>query len=191
MLIYKLYEGRGWPQGPSRRLTKRIKSKVDGRYRKATYTTDDKEKREIWSWLRRFPIEDGIPNANMPTELGNILAGYEEYPLRRYGMDAIFYWYRIWLKLEDKTRKELDSLGGPADCLVYLSFVSLFGFVLLIPFIILSLVLGSWSADHAVDLRILWGGGAAVLFGFAWFFYRLSLDRHVSYGEYFKAVFDI
>ena len=142
--------------------------------------------------MRRFPVDEkGRPKAMSPTALGNILYGYEDYPWQKYGMDPVFYWSRIWLTLDESTRKEIDSLWAPADSLTYLSFVSLFGSAVLIPFLIVSLVQSSWSASFVVDLRHLWGATVPSLILLWRVFYTLSLPLHVNNGEIFKAVFDV
>lgn len=194
--IYSLYEGRAcWPGWLRRRLTRRLQSKIDKLVDRATKTTDETdehERAEIWAWLRRFPrTEEGRPQGVSPTLIGNILSAYEGYPLQRYGMDSVFYWHRIWLTLDDKTRREIDSLWAPADAVTYLSFLSFSGFVVSIPLLIVSLVHGSWSAFFAVDLRLLWGATTPSLLLVGWMFYMLSLPLHVANGEIFKSVFDV
>ena len=191
--IYSLYEARAWwPAWLRRWLIGRRRLEVGKRCVAADKTADKQERAEIWSWLRRFPVtEGGQPNAVSPTAIGNILYGYEDYPRQRYGMDSVFYWPRIWLVLDDRTRKEIDSLWAPADSLTYLSFVSLFSFVVLIPFLIGSLVQTSWSASFVVDIRHLWGATVPSLILLWRVFYTLSLPLHISNGETFKSVFDV
>ena len=41
----------------------------------------------------------GEPAAEWPTRLGNAIAAFEQYSDNRYGLDAIFYWPRIWINL--------------------------------------------------------------------------------------------
>jgi hypothetical protein len=128
--------------------------------------------------------------------MGNILEAYEEYPKRKYGMDSVFYWYRIWLFITEEVRKCVDQIWANADCLLYLSFVSLLGALL---FIILSLVKALFmilsSAGVAfMSLSISFGVlivGTLILLFAVWIFYRLSLPSHKINGEYFKSIFDL
>lgn len=191
--IYSLYEARvGWPRWLRRWLVRRRQLEVERRRIAANEATDEQERAEMWSWLRRFPLtEEGEPRALSPTAIGNILYGYEDYPWQRYAMDAVFYWPRIWLMVDDKTRKEIDSLWAPADSLTYLSFIALFGSVVLIPFLVVSLVQSAWSASFVVDLRHLWGAAVPSLILLWRIFYLLSLPLHISNGETFKSVFDV
>jgi len=60
----------------------------------ASKNTDHVKYVELSVELRRFPLNDaGDFIARYPTRLGNLLTAYEEYPLRVYGMDSVFYWY--------------------------------------------------------------------------------------------------
>ena len=88
-IIYRIYEGRLlWPQWAHRRLTKRVNDRVRKRLAEAgKLDTSSARYKELWYWLRTFPVDHkGDPVARRPTMLGNILEGYEEYPLRRYGV---------------------------------------------------------------------------------------------------------
>jgi hypothetical protein len=159
---------------------------------------------EYWQKLRKYPLDDtGNPTATSPTLLGNILESYESYPESRYGMDAIFYWPRLWLILEQNTKDEIDSKWSTADGLLALSFVSIVGFVLsflemILKFLALcsppivdllrSLVLMKvWTDISFTSVALLM---ALELISF-FFFYRLSLPFHVENGEIFKSLFDM
>src|SRR2546427_946786 len=125
--IYKIYEGRSWPQSvfdAARRLQQgRVEALVRAAAR-AKGAQRSLKHRELWYTLRRYPVnEAGEPYASHPTLLGNILAAYEDYPLSRYGMDSVFYWTRIWLQLEREKKDEIDSIWCVADGLVSLSAV--------------------------------------------------------------------
>lgn len=191
--IYSVYEGRSmWPDRLRRWSTHRIQTRLERRAKEASEISDMQEKDEIWSWLRRFPVtEDGKPKAERPTELGAILYAYEDYPFQKYGMDSVFYWPRIWLKIDDKTRKEIDALWAPADCLTYLSFVSGLGAVLFVSLLLGSWVQIFWNATQLADLHILWGAAGVSLLILWRIFYHLSLPLHVKNGEIFKSIFDV
>ena len=72
---------------------------------------------------RAFPIDaSGDRYAACPTRLGNAIMAFETYPATRYGIDAIFYWPRIWIHLNKDLRDEIDNLQGFADSAVYTFF---------------------------------------------------------------------
>src|SRR3989442_2040056 len=85
--IYQIYEGRvGWPHKLAEFLTanwrKRVENLValpnEAKAKKDTATYD-----ELWSKIREFPMDgEGEYTATRPTKLGNVLASYEDYPLR-------------------------------------------------------------------------------------------------------------
>jgi hypothetical protein len=70
-----------------------------------------------------WPVDEGgDPYALYPTQLGNILAGFELYPKVKYGIDAIFYWYRLWVSLDKDLREEIDTVQAVVDSTLYVSF---------------------------------------------------------------------
>src|SRR5262249_35103697 len=72
--------------------------------------------------LNEFPInkETALPTVFCPTRLGNIIYAYEQYPLLKYGLDAVFFWPRLWLAVDKDLREEIDNHQAQADGLVYL-----------------------------------------------------------------------
>jgi len=146
---------------------------------------------ETWYKLRMFPInEHGEYTADYPTRLGNIIQGYEKYSKSRYGIDAIFWWYRIWFMLDKDIRKEIDHISSKAD---FALFSSLVFYGLFIVNLIASgishfdnrfffLVLPSWETFLLIALVSLISGRV---------FYKLSLSLHRNYGEFFKSIFDV
>lgn len=138
-----------------------------------------------------YPLNDkGEYEAQMPTRLGNLLASYERYPNTAYKLDAVFYWYRLWVTLDKDLRGALDETQAVADSGVYVSFALSVGGVLAILY-----ALGGWIPIHLFNLPYLpsprltlAAGIAAVLLGY--FVYRVSLFAQRSYGELFKSLFD-
>lgn len=109
---------------------KKEKLNVEGKPKKEKLELIEKREREIarvsqqieelWYKLRVFPVDGDVEyRAVYPTRLGNIIQGYELYPQSRYGLDAIFYWYRIWLKLDKNIKEEIDNVSAKADFTVY------------------------------------------------------------------------
>jgi hypothetical protein len=123
--------------------------------------------------------------------LGNILSGYEQYPLNRYGMPSVFYWPRLWLQVEPEKKDAIDGAWSIADGFLSLSAVSFVGFVSWT----IAAIIGSFEVlpSNHLPLRqpilaFLAGLGWLVL-GYA--FYRLSLPFHRANGEVFKSLFDL
>jgi ribosomal protein L37E len=190
--IYKLYEGRIlWPEQLSNWGRKRQQGRVARLYKAAVAAGPGATYDELWYQLRIYPTnEQGDPVATQPTQLGNLLAGYEQYPKNRYGMDAVFYWPRIWLLLEKEKKEEVDGGWSVADGFLTLSAISFAGGVLWIGQCI--------GAGFHVGLEFLPFQSAACAFlaGSAWLalgfiLYRLSLPFHRDNGEVFKAIFDV
>ena len=77
-----------------------------------------------------FP-PDGAPQ---PTRLGNALRAAESYPgdKQRWGLDAAFWWPRLYLILPDSARGQVDDARASLDQLVVLTMLSaVFGVVAL------------------------------------------------------------
>jgi hypothetical protein len=54
----------------------------------------------------------------MPTRIGNILRAAESWPADKYGLDGVVVWPRLWLVLQDSTRKELLAARAELDSAV-------------------------------------------------------------------------
>lgn len=197
----KLYQGRiFWSYWLFDQFTQRQRERVrklKNKAEDAKAANRGEKYNDFWFELRAYPEDDsGLPCATHPTLLGNILAGYEEYPLVRYGMDPVFFWPRIWLELDQEKKEEIDVTWSAADSLVNLSGVALLGFTTwaftnLVVFI--SELLGYTSPYYKIPLHsqsLSWFGVAGLLF-LAWIFYRLSLSHHRKNGEMFKSIFDL
>ncbi len=140
--------------------------------------------------LRRFPIdENGKFVATYPTRLGNLLTAYEEYPLRVYGMDSAFYWYRIWLAIDDDLREHVDSRQALADSTLYVS-MALSGTGLLSLIYAVLDVLGVPWTDNLPPAGFLFALAFLALLG-SYALYRSSMHLHAQVGEIFKALFDM
>lgn len=193
MNIYMLAEGRrywpNWLKSRSLFSEKKRLQRLQEKYKEAKENNPE-EYKEISVDLRRFPTkEDGEFYAGYPTRLGNLLLSYEDYPNRAYGMDSIFYWYRIWLALDENTRETIDSQQAMADSTLYVTF-SLY---------ISSLVLGAYYivdilqiSDSLIPIQrdiLLYGAIFNAICGYI--LYRLSLHIHSTCGDMFKAMFDM
>ncbi|MEV1005619.1 hypothetical protein [Nonomuraea sp. NPDC050202] len=51
----------------------------------------------------------------LPTALGNILRAGELRPLRRYGLDVLIAWPRLWLVLPETARQEISGARTRLD----------------------------------------------------------------------------
>jgi ribosomal protein L40E len=193
--IYKLYEGRvPWPG----RLLKWATARQEQRLRKflrkaesARTAGKSNEYDEAWYQLRLYPLdENNEPYVSRPTLLGNILAGYEQYPYTRYGMDSVFYWPRIWLEMDKDKKEDIDGQWSVADGFTILSAIGFVGGAL---WILQSLLAGLDLFPYALPTG---SPGWAAVVGVGWLvagycWYRLSLPFHRQNGEVFKSIFDL
>ncbi|HSR49180.1 MAG TPA: hypothetical protein VLV83_00040 [Acidobacteriota bacterium] len=183
MPIYMLMEGRRyWPGWLKRWMTQHQKDRLAEYQRKASEGGSDAIEYHLKA--AEFPLsKEGQRHAPYPTRLGNILTEHETYPNRKYGMDGVFYWYRIWQETDKDLRGELDERQTVLDGLIYSSAVLYLSALLSV------LVLaGVWYESRVPPLRGLIWVALTVLAGYL--FYRLSLPGYVQYGNHFKALFD-
>ncbi|MCI5122446.1 MAG: hypothetical protein D3908_14900 [Candidatus Electrothrix sp. AUS4] len=198
MHIYMALEGRRyWPKwlrnwcqhSEEKRLKKyleeynQVKVKEDNQAARVKYL-------ELSVELRRFPLDyKGNPNVNYPTRLGNLLSAYEDYPLRSYGMDSFFYWYRIWLAIDEDLREHIDTQQALADSSVYMT-VALF---------FTALILTAYALIQQMGIRLITPFPTSKLLLFSaffsmflsWLLYRASLHLHATFGELYKSMFDM
>ena len=129
-----------------------------------------------------------------PTELGNVICGYETYATTKYGLDGAFFWPRIWMLVDKDLRIEIDEAQSIADCATYISFIFLIFAILYTAIFLIDLPL-----QHGLSLSINplsnWGwvnqtlliAGLIVL---ARVFYSLSVSNNATFGEQIKAMYD-
>lgn len=205
--IYKIYEGLVlWPRTLTNLCTRWQENRVKRLLASTEGLSGTTDYDRIWFKLRRFPLDaNGDPTASRPTLLGNILAEYEDYPKTRYGMDAVFYWPRLWLELDKDKKAEVDSGWSIADGLLSLSAVAVVGGIFWIGAAGVRAVvhvLAVWSerrlvAPDRIPSHLPWDSAewtaiaGLSLMGFGYLFYRLSLPFHRKNGEVFKALFDL
>ena len=190
--IYMLFEGRrGWPSFLRSifvgREQKRLQEIINDQ---AKYQTRDRPKYLEASFeKRKFPIsEQGDYFAKYPTRLGNCIAAYESYPSLRYGMDSVFYWYRIWISLDKDLKEDIDNRSALADSAVYSSFALFFSSTCWFIYAIVSWYKPA-ALNHLPSSQTSWGIVALSL-GAAYAIYHLSVHIHFRFGEIFKSVFD-
>ncbi|MCK4250376.1 hypothetical protein KAX97_02960 [candidate division WOR-3 bacterium] len=199
--IYYIFEGYHlWPSWLLQFFIKRHNSRIKRLLRKADECDKKGQHTQcdlIWEKLLTYPEDrKGDPVAHCPTLLGNLLAAYEEYPNTRYGMDAVFYWPRLWLLLNKETKREITDKWSRADCWVYLSSVT---------FIAIWLYLGafalSWTGVFRLSdfltpllntsMLVFQLIVMAVLIGLFIYLYQIAIIYHIENGDAFRSIFDI
>jgi hypothetical protein len=96
-------------------------------------------------------------NRLLPTRLGNILCAAETWPDRKYGLDAVVVWPRLWLVLSDSTRQELiaaraalDSTVSAATWGLLFCFFAIWTPLALVPGLVVSVVaIAVWAPPRA------------------------------------------
>jgi hypothetical protein len=117
----------------------------------------------------------------MPTRTGNILRAAEEQPERKYGLNSVIVWPRLWLLLPDSVRQELatarTALDTSVSSVVWGLLFCLFAF-----WTPLALVAG---LGVAVSAAAFWVPGRAETFGdlmeAAYDLYRVSLYEQLRW----------
>lgn len=193
MPIYMIFEGRRYWPDPIRawgiaREGKRLE-RLESETRERQLSGDQAAYVESALKTAQFPLSQERKRvAIYPTRLGNLIAEYEQYPDRKYGMDGVFYWYRIWVGLPKDLRDELDERQALVDSAVYIAFVLYLSALLTTIYALLSFSTAfTWLPSLNPTLRMLVGPTLAL---WGYLLYRASLLAHGQYGHYFKAMFD-
>ena len=114
----------------------------------------------------------------MPTALGNAFAAFEEYPYRRYGMDAMIYWQRLAAFIPKEYEQKISDQKTTMDFLLNVSLLTmLLG--------IEALVVGG---INMAPLTV-WAGVVALIVAF--FPYRGAVKSAFAMGEFVKSCFDL
>jgi hypothetical protein len=110
MPIYTLAQGRRfWPARLKRWGIKREKARLDA-LMSSRNAAPPEDRGEYDLQIRQFALDaSGEPVAVLPTRLGNLLRASESYPDRKYGIDGVFGWYRLWIAIDKELRGELDD----------------------------------------------------------------------------------
>ncbi len=190
MRIYMLFEGRRyWPEKLRtwmvNRQIKRLNALVqivEGDH------PEDNEYLEAAVEYGFYPVTDGgDPCVRHPTRLGNIIESFETYPEVKYGLDAIFYWYRLWVVIDKDLREEIDNAQSVADSAIYIVFALYCSGTVMLAYALMAFIpVHLPYVPSPLVLLLL----SALCFVGGFVLYRLSLPVHCQFGELFKSVFD-
>jgi hypothetical protein len=171
---------RGRPLAAGDRLLARQLAKEVARKRRQERTFPQQADALTGFQYRNYPRD---PARALPTRLGNILKAAEEYPAYegRYGLDAVFFWPRLFAVVPDSTRSDLSDARAT--------------FVLLLNVCTLALLFSAgafaaliFAVIHPADVFWASAGGALVL---AYLMYRSALGPAQAYGELVRSAFDL
>ncbi|HXI23478.1 MAG TPA: hypothetical protein VNG71_06360, partial [Pyrinomonadaceae bacterium] len=212
MSIYMLVEGRRWWPAPLKRFFIKREQQRLRRLLAQSSSADSSLALEASSDLPNFPISDDGENQGeyyiaYPSRLGNLLNAFETYSERIYGLNSIFYWWRIWLTLDKDTREEIDNSQALADSSIYVCLCLLCCGLLMMLYLSVQLLkaaglrfVPSWQA-HLPEFLLVFGKHlpdkasaallAIVFLAASILVYRLSLKLHGQFGELFKSVIDL
>lgn len=129
-------------------------------------------------YLAFAPAELG---AVLPTRLGNTLRAAESYPgdPERWGLDAVFWWPRLYLIIPDSARAQVDEARASMDQMVVLSALSVMFAAVAVGFGIAGLPLVVWVPCA--------GGGLAL----SWLVYRAAVTSAGVFGDLVRSCFDL
>lgn len=120
--------------------------------------------------LQQVPSD---PNDIMPTRLGNILRAAERHSLKRYGLDAIVCWQRLWLVMPDTARKEIGTARTNLDTTIR---AFIWGALL---------VVWAWWGGWLIPISI------ALATVVMWGSYKQALQVANIYGDLIESAFDL
>jgi hypothetical protein len=117
----------------------------------------------------------------LPTKFGNTLRAAESYAGdgERSGLDAVFWWPRLYLVIPDSARQQVDEARASMDQIVVLSLLSVTFAAVTIGFGIAGLRLTVWVSCAV---------GALVL---SWLAYRAAVASAALFGDLVRSCFDL
>lgn len=192
MPIYMVFEGRrywparlcAWGVAWQQRRLARLRTRADALDRADPRCT------ELRLMIREYPAgPDGVERALYPTRMGNLLKAFESYPDRKYGLDGVFAWYRLWVSIDKDLRGELDDQQAIVDSAIYASF----GLALAAP-VCAAYAATGWLTGTRY-LTVLPPPPALLCLALlalvmSWALYHISLHAQAQYGELLAALFD-
>lgn len=201
MAIYMIFEGRRYWLRPIRDLLiwcqkRRLRRLSEIVANPPPRNTNRRRYSEAGVEYALYPINDGgEAYVASPTRLGNIIKSFEEYPNVKYGLDSVFYWYRLWVVLDKDLREEIDSAQAVVDSTVYISFVSYVSGPVMLVYAGLGAAAGRFTWLSQIKLPYVPSPSALCFMGLGlliigYVIYWLSFRAHAQFGELFKSVFD-
>lgn len=127
----------------------------------------------------KYPPE-GYLSKLLPTRLGNILLAGERYPRDRYGIDAIYFWPRLFPLLPEAFQRDYELAVIQYQFPLVVAFQSGFSTLLC------SAILLGQQAPPLFFLGVLVGG-----FALSYAAYALSLMSAVEVSEIQRSAFDL
>lgn len=164
--LTQVFEGY-WPASLGRRLKRRQLRKRNNL---------DNSDADTLRRYQRYPVDDDV----LPTELGNVLRSAERYPgdTERWGLDAVFWWPRLYLVIPDSARQQVDGTRTTLDQMVVLAtLASLF-----------SVTSIGFAGSTPVAVWLPCAGGALAL---GYLSYRAAVSAAVVFGELVRSCFDL
>lgn len=137
---------------------------------------------KLWKDLRLYPYNPEKKYKRYPeypTDFGNVLAEYEQYSERQYGMHMMVFWQHLWYTISQEIKDDLELRSAKADFNVYVSFL-LFSHI----FIGTIGAFFYWSLKLGIVTLIV-----SIILGY--FSYKIAVSEHKAFGRYIKAIFDI
>jgi hypothetical protein len=174
--LTRLYEGYWGTRGPGRWLAG-AGTWVQRQRHARLEPGDDRD------FERRYRLYPRRAEDLLPTRLGNVLRGAELYPADegRYGMDAVFFWPRLYVVLSQTMRDSLQDARASLDLMLV---TSALGVLYLLTAACFLGVVGTTS--WPLWLAAVGGGALAALAA-----YRGAVRAAVTYGELVRVAFDL
>ena len=147
-------------------------------HRRSKLSQDASAMGYLRAYLAFAPTEFG---AVLPTRLGNTLRAAESYSGdgERWGIDAAFWWPRLYLIIPGSARDQVDDARASLDQMVLLSWLSAVFAAVAVGFGIGGLRLAVWASCAA---------GGLVL---SWFSYRAATASAAVFGDLVRSCFDL
>jgi hypothetical protein len=182
-LLVQTFEGYTWPSALRRWVVARVARRWRALKKERTEAVRQND-------LARYAhLQDqlfhGYPDRAellLPTRLGNVLRAAEGYAGRAYGMDAPFWWPRLWPLLPEKSQAAVDD--GLTTMVSLLNLSALLVYVA----VDVALYLNGCRIPH----RVWWAAAALALGGLLFIVaYRGAVAQARGYGQQIRIAIDL
>ena len=178
-----------FPDRISRKFQKISNNRYEKLKKRKKESLDEKDYKRYNSFHEQIHFEySSKEELHLPTRFGNILLSAEQYSNERYGMDAAFWWPRLWPLLPEEIKTDIEESLTPV--------IALLNFALLIP--IFSIIIWFWSFNHKSTFLVdampeFIVHLIPVILGFilAWIAYRSATLQAINYGTSIRAAIDL
>jgi len=140
----------------------------------------DREHSQIWGSMVHLDRCYGLSGSIAPTELGNVVAAYDAYPFKRYGVEGDFLWSRLHQVIPPEFLASIQDRRIMLDFALAMATMSS-------TLTLVELIAGPWQWNATT----LWVSIVTLLAVVSYLFYRIAIVAARGFGVLLRAACDL